>query len=612
MSIKETVKQILINRETRSYEKELFRKKSDYHEWVKWDEGKKKVSYEGEPQEYVIWKLAGGTLSKEAEAQLDVYFHEHPKVLILYGDEDVQNTDGVRSNPWVKPCWSPDTYLSYFYVGSVVAVRRELLDKAGVSIADKLVEYEKTDEIRELMDRLFGLAGGFERASTAIARVPYVLYHASDKAVWDTHFESKGKIDERTDKLPGVSVIIPSKDNPAILKQCLDSLAKQKASFEIIVVDNGSKEENRAKIEEMTKGMKYIYKPMEFNFSKMCNIGAEQAGEPLLLFLNDDVELCENDWLQRMSSKAVKSYVGAVGLKLYYPGGNLIQHAGVVNLPVGPDHKLRTLPDTEDYYFGWSLYTRNYVAATGACLLIEAKKYREIGGFPEELAVCYNDVALCFQLLEQGYQNVVVNEAYAYHHESISRGMDDNPEKFARFVREWNRLYELHPAFKEEDPYYPAELDRWLLDNKVQPAYIFGIHEIQKPKWRKMTAADIRNIRYDDCLMARVETYNKEKIRGYGIVLGDDNACYKRYLVLQPDTESETVSKECFIMPLERMYKKELEDTVPDQKNVALCGYYISRRGEQFKPGAYKAGMLAVNRVTGLKLFSWCGKVLEL
>ena len=187
---------------------------------------------------------------------------------------------------------------------------------------------------------------------------------------------------------------------------------------------------------------------------------------------------------------------------------------------------------------------------------------------------------------------------------------DDNPEKFARFVREWNKLYEMHPSFKEEDPYFPAEMDRWLLNNKVQPAYIFGINEPQAPNWKKMT--NVSNIRYDDCLMARVETYNEEKIRGYGIVLGDNNACYKRYLVLNPDTESETVSTDCLMMSLERMYKRELEESVPDQKNVALCGYYISRKNEGIPKGAYKAGMLAVNKVTGLKLFSWCGKVLEL
>ena len=609
MSIKETVKQILVNRANRAYEKELFQKKCNYHEWVKWDEAKKKLTGQVKKQDYVIWKLAGGELSKEATRQIDAFFAKHPEVMILYGDEDICSADGVRKNPWVKPQWSADTYLSYFYVGSVVAVRRELLQKAQITLQTAEVEYAQTEEIRKRMDELFLLAGGFEKGSNAIARVPYVLYHAPSETVWQTHFVSRGTIEQKTE-IPKVSVIIPSKDNPMILKQCLDALEKQKADFEIIVVDNGSKEENRVQIEEMTKGLLYLYEPMEFNFSKMCNMGARKATGSLLLFLNDDVELCENDWLQRMVTKAVQPYAGAVGLKLYYPGGNLIQHAGVVNLPVGPDHKLRTLPDEKDYYFGWSLYTRNYIAATGACFMIEADKYWEVGGFPEELAVCYNDVALCFALYEAGYQNSVVNEAYAYHHESISRGLDDNPEKFARFVREWNKLYEMYPALKGEDPYFPAEMDRYILDNKVQPAYIFGINEPQAPAWKKLE--QVPKVRYDDCLMARVETYDEEKIRGYAIVLGDNNACYKRYLVLSPDVQGDTIAQGSMMMLLENRYKRELEETVPDQKNVALCGYYISRKEDGIASGAYKAGILAVNSVTGLKLFSWCGKVLEL
>ena len=232
MQIKETVKQILINRENRSYEKELFRKKSNYHEWVKWDEENKKVSNKGEPQEYVIWKLLGGKLSKEARTQLDVYFREHPEVMIVYGDEDVLGADGVRSNPWVKPCWSPDTYLSCFYIGSVVAVKKVLLEKAGISAEGNLIEYEQTGEIRELMDKLVTVAGGFEKGAKTIARVPFVLYHAKDKEMWETHLNSKATLSEALENLPKISVIIPSKDNPTILKQCLDALAKQRTDFD--------------------------------------------------------------------------------------------------------------------------------------------------------------------------------------------------------------------------------------------------------------------------------------------------------------------------------------------------------------------------------------------
>ena len=609
MRIKETIKEILINRENKRYEKTLAKKKVSYHVWVAQDEAAKQVPFSEKQEDYVIWKLKGGKLSKCAIAQLNACFLKYPQAQLLYGDEDVWEAGGERTNPWAKPCWSPDTYLSYFYVGSVMAVKKSLLEAAGITTEGNVIEYEQTAEIRELMDKLFTVAGAFEKGTKAVERVPYVLYHAKSASGWDTHFASASAIEEEK-PLPKVSVIIPSKDNPALLKQCLEALAKQKAELEIIVVDNGSNVENRAKIEELTKGMRYIYDPKEFNFSYMCNTGAKAATGSVLLFLNDDVEVLENDWLQRMCNKAQKPYVGAVGLKLYYPGGNLMQHVGVANMPVGPDHKLRTLPDDRDYYFGWNVYTHNGIATTGACFMIEADKYREVGGFSEELAVCYNDVDVCFKLYEKGYQNVTINEAYAYHHESISRGTDESPEKFARFVREWNKLYELHPALKEEDPYFPAELDRLILNNKVQPAYVHGINVPQQPAWKPYK--DMGKVRYDDCLMARVETYDEKKIKGYGIVLWDDNACYKQYLIMCPDLDSEIITPDSMMMELEGMYKYELEENVPDQKNVGLSGFYISREGEQLQSGKYKPGILAVNKVTGLKLFSWCGKVLEL
>lgn len=610
MGIKQTVKCFLTARRNEKYIKELAGKKYSYEAWVKQDEEQKKVAVQEMSEDFVIWKLANGVISEGAMSQLAVYFKKHPEAKVLYGDEDVREADGIRKNPWIKPCWSPDTYKTYFYVGSVVAVRQSLLAEMGYEKTDPIVEYKATEEIRERMDRILVKAGAFEKGTHAVQRVPYVLFHAASDSTRDTHFASKCSLSEPRAEAK-VSVIIPSKDNPDMLKQCLDSLRKQAADLDIIVVDNGSNEENRGKIELLTEGMKYIYRPMEFNFSQMCNIGAQAAQNPLLLFLNDDIELDSSAWLERMCQKAVNSYVGAVGLKLYYPNGNLIQHAGVINMPVGPDHKLRTLPDTKDYYFGWNKYTHNSSAVTGACLMVEAKKYWEIGGFEEKLAVCYNDVDLCFRLYEQGYHNVVINEYFAWHHESVSRGSDEeNPQKQARFWKEWTGLYEYHPDFVEEDPYYPIEMDRWSLNNRIQPAYIYGVYSPQKPVWKAY--AGMKGLRHDPCLMARVEMYDKKKIQGYGIVLGDDNACYERYLVLSPEPESDTISSGSFLLKLEGKYRYELEQNVPDQKNVALCGYCISREGEKLPSGSYKVGMIAVNKVTGLKLFSWCGKVLDI
>ena len=68
---------------------------------------------------------------------------------------------------------------------------------------------------------------------------------------------------------------------------------------------------------------------------------------------------------------------------------------------------------------------------------LSREKFDMIGGFEEELPVAYNDIDLCFKLIEKGYFNVVRNDAVLYHHESVSRGYDDdNLEKMLRLRTE--------------------------------------------------------------------------------------------------------------------------------------------------------------------------------
>lgn len=175
-----------------------------------------------------------------------------------------------------------------------------------------------------------------------------------------------------------VSVIILSKDHPGVLEKCLRSF-KEKTRYrfyEWIVVDNGSSEENREKMETLqrTYGFTYVYEPMPFNFSKMCNLGERKAKGDLILLMNDDIEIIEGSWLERMAGQALLPHVGAVGAKLWYAGTENIQHAGVTNLKIGPSHKLVTFPDEEDYYFGRNRVTYNVAAVTGACLMVLRKK----------------------------------------------------------------------------------------------------------------------------------------------------------------------------------------------------------------------------------------------
>ena len=87
--------------------------------------------------------------------------------------------------------------------------------------------------------------------------------------------------------------------------------------------------------------------------------------------------------------------------------------------------------------------------------MVTKDKFYEAGGFDESLIVAYNDVALCFSLLEHGYRNVLRPDVSLIHYESVSRGLDsEDEEKTRRRIAEMERLYELHPSMKGVDPCY--------------------------------------------------------------------------------------------------------------------------------------------------------------
>lgn len=646
MGIRGQIKQILTRHCEKQYKKELGMRKITYQEWLAAREGGQPESdiqicageeneQEGHTvlrlldQEIMLFQLDEGKLSRKAKEEVCKYFAEHPQVMIAYGDEDVQDSvTGERKNPWFKPDWSPDTFLSQvYYWGGVVAIRREWLEKLWLKerLLHVPVKEWKEAEKREILSALVTEAGGFQKGCNAIGHIPYILFHAKEKEQPISSFVYYlNKIEDDTvrEDSPKVSVIIPSKDHPDILKQGLQALyaTTDDLSYEILVVDNGSCEENRSRVERLLKEAPvtatYLYQPMEFDFSHMCNLGVQQAKGKFLLFLNDDVEMRCKGFMKRMVQKASKPYAGAVGMKLYYPDSVRMQHAGIVNLPMGPVHKLQFQEDTKDYYYGYNTVDRNVLAVTGACLMVDREKYREAGGMSRELPVAFNDVDLCFRLWELGYHNILLNSVHAWHHESLSRGDDESPQKLNRLLGEKEKLYTRHPQLAQgEDPYYSGHLNRDGLDTRIRPAYVTAGNCIQESvPVKKQILLD--QYRRDNCLLFRVERCEEECIQGYGVVLGDHNACYDRELVLlrlaEADSWEPTGQITCFCVPLDGQYRPELVENMPDQSHVGLCGFWWKPDFGRLPAGNYRLGMTADSKIGKIKLINWSSHVLKI
>lgn len=582
-------------------------------------------------------------------------FVEDKNIILIYGDEDVEG-GGIRCNPWFKPDWSPDTFLSAYYFGSLTAVRREQLIEALKEYLDENLMTEGVAGKDGLCPVVYSLYEKMLRANQAFAvrtdgepvpviHIPEIVFHAKEEAYYavkDWKLSKSFPVKET----PMVSIIIPSKDNPAVLFTCIHSLIQKtdmEYSCEILIIDNGSNEENKREIEtEIQKlnqnadggkegiALAYHYHPMAFNFSRMCNMGAELAKGNLLLFLNDDMEIIQNDWLSSMIQKAVLPYAGAVGAKLLYPDSDIIQHAGITNLRVGPAHKLQFLSDEENHYYGKNRGVHNMLAVTGACLLVRRSVFEKVGGFEEKLAVAFNDVDLCYKIHEAGYYNIVRNDVVLYHHESLSRGKDgESEEKQLRLLREKDVLYEMHQEVYGKDPFYHKYLTADMLESEYSPAYHYQV-DLSMP-WAKVDKKDSlpENIKEDGCVvigmegamdiykwkygvkpeLGKVEPVAEDMgyyFQGYTFVIGANNACYKKTLLLENKE-----NKQVFYVQTEDKYRPDIRKNLKDQLNVDLTGFAGKVRLEDVPEGVYRFGMLAEDRCSRQKLVNWSSWVLR-
>jgi GT2 family glycosyltransferase len=261
-----------------------------------------------------------------------------------------------------------------------------------------------------------------------------------------------------------ISIIIPNKDCSEVLERCVASILKKSSykNFEIIIIENNSSEESIFKLYNKLKkieNINIIEWEAPFNFSLVNNFGVKHATGEILLFLNNDMEVINPDWLERLLEHAVRREIGAAGAKLYYPD-DTIQHAGVI-LGIGgvAGHSHKLYPKNSRGYMGRLQVVQNLSAITGACLMTRKEVFEEVGGFDANLPVAFNDVDICLKMREKGYMIVYTPYAELYHYESLSRGYEDTPEKKERFSKEVKYMREKWgEVIDKGDPYYNPNL----------------------------------------------------------------------------------------------------------------------------------------------------------
>lgn len=389
------------------------------------------------------------------------------KALLIYSDDDDISPDGHRSNPRFKPDWNPDLFYSNNYISNLVLFELEKINELG-GFDSKFEGVEGYEAILRYLKKWGG---------SGIRHIPKVLYHrsalnANTSKSESTHQAGRlalknyfhGVSAVSVENGPGfglyrvkyvlphyqplVSIIIPTRDKVDILRACVESIRNKTIylNWELLIVDNGSidiETEDYFEILREDARIRIFEFDATFNYSAINNFAVREARGEVLALLNNDVEVISEDWLSEMVGHALLPEIGAVGAKLFYPDGT-VQHAGVV-LGIGgvAGHIHRFLGGNASGYCHRAVLNQNLSAVTGACLVVRKKVFQEVGGLDEKnLRIAFNDVDFCLKLIAAGYRNVFTPNAQLYHHESVSRGRDDTPEKKNVFTFEFNYMRE--------------------------------------------------------------------------------------------------------------------------------------------------------------------------
>ncbi len=440
--------------------------------------------------EYVALMDHDDMLAPNALLEVVKCINRNPEVKLIYSDEDKIDEQDRRYDPHFKSGWNPDMFYSYNYISHLSVIESTVLKTAGglregyegaqdYDLFLRVIEQINDNAICHIEKILYhwrALAGSTAYASK---QKPYTA-NAGLKAL-NNHFAKKApcitvihgllpntyKISYPLENEPLVSLIVPTRDGYDILSKCISSILEKTdyKNYEIIIVDNETTDPKTLHyfdmLEQSHSHIHVIPYHEAFNYSAINNYAVKKARGEIIGLINNDVEVISQHWLTEMVQHAVRPEIGAVGAKLYYDN-DTIQHAGVI-LGIGgvAGHAHKYFKREEHGYFSRLKIIQNCSAVTGACLVVRKELYEAVGGLDEaHLKVAFNDVDLCLKIMQKGYRNIWTPYVELYHHESVSRGAEDDEVKQKRFQKEVEYMKKKWGKILKEDPFYNTNLTK--------------------------------------------------------------------------------------------------------------------------------------------------------
>lgn len=427
-------------------------------------------------------------LTPDALIWINWALKQNPEALWLYSDEDLITTDGKCHDPRFKPDFSPEFLLSNMYTCHFRVYAAEILAKIGYLRKgfDGSQDHDEALRLSEIVPK------------EKVIHIPRVLYHwreipgsaamsigakpkapsAGRKAVADAlkRRNLKGKvtsyeicptiyqIEFEPSEFPKVSIIIPTENALSLTKKCIDSVRKHTnyPNFEIVVINNASDDPEFLKylrIEQSENKIKAIDYDKSSNHSEMNNIATASVDSDFVLFMNNDIEIISEKWLEQLVAVTeLDESIAVVGGMLLYPNGT-VQHGGVIlglNGTAGHAHKC--MSNLWPGYIGRLHTLQEMSGITAALALVRRSCFDHVGGFDSNrYPTLYNDVDLCIRLRNKGYRCIYNPMVRAIYYETKTRSVNSEELVYKQ------RLVSDYAEILNRDPFYNPNL---ALDNE--------------------------------------------------------------------------------------------------------------------------------------------------
>jgi GT2 family glycosyltransferase len=359
------------------------------------------------------------TLAPDALLRAAQAFAEHDAD-VVYTDQDKLAPDGRRTDPFLKPDWSPVYALGAMYVGHLLVARRELISAVGGldSAFDTVQDFELLLRLSEHTER--------------IHHIPEVLYHW--RAV-------PGSIALGEDEKEGVSELQARAVNAHLARRGVAAVAEPHPA-----IPHRLRLRPRPRRANPTVD---IVVADRRNPGRQANLAAGRGDGEFIAVLGEQTEMAEPDWIEQLLLYAEMPGVGAVGPTLVRPDGRVAASGFAIGLadPVTP--VMRGFEAEADGYYGALSCAREVSAVGVGCILLRRSLFDRVGGFEEAYSRQFQDHDLCMKLRRSGESVICAPSSRTIDHTTEARRRSDfDVLDRALFVDRW------YEELAAGDPHY--------------------------------------------------------------------------------------------------------------------------------------------------------------